>query len=83
MKYSELQLGDHVKMTTTVRRPPFFCVPEGFMGVVTTLDDEVVGVTMDAHILGCDAWENELTWDAGHVAWTSDDFPLTPTGYIC
>jgi len=58
-----LQAGDRVRLTACADRFPHFLVQPGGEGtVVLNEDDSSVAIRMDAHIPGCEEWDNEITW---------------------
>jgi hypothetical protein len=61
------ELGQKVMTVRFVDRYPNFVVAPGETGTVSTIlgdpeEPDMVGVTIDADVKGCEEWENEVQW---------------------
>jgi len=55
--------GDRITLAEYVDRFPFFLVEPGATGTVTEASDKLITVKMDAHIDGCEEWDNEIIFN--------------------
>lgn len=54
--------GSRWALRQPIEKYPHFTVPAGYTGTIMEADCDLIRLRMDAHIPGCEEWDNEIVW---------------------